>query len=403
MTINELYNKRASAWEEAKKFLDTHTQENGTMSAEDAQTYERMENDIKNLTAQIERQQRLEDMENSMKQPIGTPIIHRPGAGAGEGAERMTTASKEYHKSFFDGMRGKFKNTADVLSVGVAADGGYTVPDEFANAIIEGLKEDGVMRRLATTINTSSGTLKIPSAGDDAVATWTDEKAAYSQTDVSFGQVTLSHHKLGAIIKATEELLNDSAFNIEAYIQRALTRAIGVAEEAAFITGTGVDPQDDRPTGVITDATGLLTCATPGTIKADDIINLIYDLKAPYRKRAVFMTNDATLAGIRKLKDGNGIYMWQPALTQGQPDRLMGYPVETSPEYPVLGATAGTYVPLLFGDFSWYYIAERKGMTIKALNELFAVNGQVGFLVTERVDGKLILPEAVRKLSTTIS
>lgn len=404
MTIQELYAKRATAWENAKKFLDTRTQENGTLSAEDATTYERMEQDIKELTNQIERMTRLNEMENAMNQPTSNPLHNQPGSGnsrtSGQG---NTTASDAYRKAFFDGMRSKFRNSADVLSVGIAADGGYTVPDEFANMIIEGLKEDGIMRRLATTIHTNSGTLKIPSAGDDAVASWVDEKGAYSQTDVSFGQVTLSHHKLGAIIKATEELLNDSAFNIEAYIQRALTRAMSVAEETAFITGTGVSPQDDRPTGVITDASGTLTCATPGTIKADDIINLIYDLKAPYRKRSVFMTNDATLAGIRKLKDGNGIYMWQPALTQGQPDRLMGYPVETSPEYPIIGATAGTYVPLLFGDFSWYYIAERKGMTIKALNELFAVNGQVGFLVTERVDGKLILPEAVRKLSTTIS
>ena len=95
--------------------------------------------------------------------------------------------------------------------------------------------------------------------------------------------------------------------------------------------------------------------------------------------------------------------MWQPALTQGEPDRLMGYPVETSPEYPVLGNTAGTYVPMLFGDFSWYYIAQRKGMAIKVLNELYAINGQVGFLVSERVDGKVVLPEAIKKISTTIS
>lgn len=399
MTINDLITKRARAWENAKQFLDSHTAENGTMSAEDAATYERMEADIKSISDQIERLQRLENMENAMKQPIGIPIMNRPGAST----ERPTTASKEYRKSFFDAMRGKFSNTADVLSIGVAADGGYTVPDEFANSIIEGLKEENVIRRLATTINTNSGTLKMPSAGDDAVASWLDESGSYSQTDVSFGQVTLSHHKLGAVIKATEELLHDSAFNMEAYIQRALTRAIGTAEETAFINGTGVSPQTDRPTGVIAGATGTLTCTTAGTIKADDIINLIYDLKAPYRKRAAFLTNDATLATIRKLKDGNGVYMWQPALTQGQPDRLMGYPVETSPEYPVIGATPGTYVPILFGDFSWYYIAQRLGLTIKVLNELYAVNGQVGFLVTERVDGKLILPEAVRKLSTTIS
>ena len=395
--VHELIEKRAKVWDAAKKFVDTHENENGILSAEDTATYEKMENEIEELTGAIDRQQRADAIDAKLNLPTSDPIRNLPGK------EKATTASKEYSKAFFGAMRSKFTNTADVLSVGVSADGGYTVPDEFANSIVEGLKEENVIRRLATTINTNSGTFKIPTAGDEAQATWVDESGAYTQTDVSFGQVTLSHHKLGAVIKATEELLNDSAFDMEDYIRRALIRSIGVGEEEAFINGTGVSPQTDRPTGVIAGASGNLTLGTAGTIKADDIINLIYSLAAPYRKKAVFLTNDAILATIRKLKDGNGVYMWQPALTQGEPDRLMGYPIETSPQYPTIGATAGTYVPMLFGDFSWYYIAQRKAMSIKVLNELYAINGQVGFLVSERVDGKVVLPEAIKKISTTIS
>ena len=395
--VHELIEKRAKVWDAAKKFVDTHENENGILSAEDTATYEKMEHDIEELTNAIDRQQRADAIDAKLNLPTSDPIRNIPGK------EKATTASKEYSKAFFGAMRSKFTNTADVLSVGVSADGGYTVPDEFADSIVEGLKEENVIRRLATTINTNSGTFKIPTAGDEAQATWVDESGAYTQTDVSFGQVTLSHHKLGAVIKATEELLNDSAFDMEDYIRRALIRSIGVGEEEAFINGTGVSPQTDRPTGVIAGASGNLTLGTAGTIKADDIINLIYSLAAPYRKKAVFLTNDAILATIRKLKDGNGVYMWQPALTQGEPDRLMGYPIETSPQYPTIGATAGTYVPMLFGDFSWYYIAQRKAMSIKVLNELYAINGQVGFLVSERVDGKVVLPEAIKKISTTIS
>ena len=395
--LHELSEKRAKVWDAAKKFVDTHENENGILSAEDTATYEKMEHDIEELTNAIDRQQRADAIDAKLNLPTSDPIRNLPGK------EKATTASKEYSKAFFGAMRSKFTNTADVLSVGVSADGGYTVPDEFADSIVEGLKEENVIRRLATTINTNSGTFKIPTAGDEAQATWVDESGAYSQTDVSFGQVTLSHHKLGAVIKATEELLNDSAFDMEDYIRRALIRSIGVGEEEAFINGTGVSPQTDRPTGVIAGASGNLTLGTAGTIKADDIINLIYSLAAPYRKKAVFLTNDAILATVRKLKDGNGVYMWQPALTQGEPDRLMGYPIETSPQYPTIGATAGTYVPMLFGDFSWYYIAQRKAMSIKVLNELYAINGQVGFLVSERVDGKVVLPEAIKKISTTIS
>lgn len=395
--VHELIEKRAKVWDAAKKFVDTHENENGILSAEDTATYEKMEHDIEELTNAIDRQQRADAIDAKLNLPTSDPIRNLPGK------EKATTASKEYSKAFFGAMRSKFTNTADVLSVGVSADGGYTVPDEFADSIVEGLKEENVIRRLATTINTNSGTFKIPTAGDEAQATWVDESGAYTQTDVSFGQVTLSHHKLGAVIKATEELLNDSAFDMEDYIRRALIRSIGVGEEEAFINGTGVSPQTDRPTGVIAGASGTLTLGTAGTIKADDIINLIYSLAAPYRKKAVFLTNDAILATVRKLKDGNGVYMWQPALTQGEPDRLMGYPIETSPQYPTIGATAGTYVPMLFGDFSWYYIAQRKAMSIKVLNELYAINGQVGFLVSERVDGKVVLPEAIKKISTTIS
>ena len=395
--VHELIEKRAKVWDAAKKFVDTHENENGILSAEDTATYEKMEHDIEELTNAIDRQQRADAIDAKLNLPTSDPIRNLPGK------EKATTASKEYSKAFFGAMRSKFTNTADVLSVGVSADGGYTVPDEFADSIVEGLKEENVIRRLATTINTNSGTFKIPTAGDEAQATWVDESGAYTQTDVSFGQVTLSHHKLGAVIKATEELLNDSAFDMEDYIRRALIRSIGVGEEEAFINGTGVSPQTDRPTGVIAGASGNLTLGTAGTIKADDIINLIYSLAAPYRKKAVFLTNDAILATVRKLKDGNGVYMWQPALTQGEPDRLMGYPIETSPQYPTIGATAGTYVPMLFGDFSWYYIAQRKAMSIKVLNELYAINGQVGFLVSERVDGKVVLPEAIKKISTTIS
>ena len=398
--VYDLIEKRAKVWDAAKSFIDTHEDENGVLSAEDKATYEKMEKDIKDLSDAIERQRRADEIEAKLSAPTSSPIRHTPG---NDNNVASGTASKEYHNAFFGAMRSKFTNNADVLSVGVNTDGGYTVPDEFADSIVEGLKEENVIRRLATTINTNSGTFKIPTAGDEAQATWLDESGTYTQTDVSFGQKTLSYHKLGAVIKATEELLNDSAFNIKDYIRRALIRSMGSAEEAAFINGTGVSPQTDRPTGVIAGASGNLTLGTAGTIKGDDIINLIYSLGSPYRKKAVFLTNDATLAAIRKLKDGNGVYMWQPALTQGEPDKLMGYPIETSPEYPTIGATAGTYVPMLFGDFSWYYIAQRKTMSIKILNELFAMNGQVGFLVSERVDGVVVLPEAIKKISTTIS
>ena len=129
------------------------------------------------------------------------------------------------------------------------------------------------------------------------------------------------------------------------------------------------------------------------TIVADEIINLVYALKRPYRKNAVFITNDQTLSIVRKLKDDTAAYIWQPSYQAGEPDRLLGYPVYTSPYVPTLAAEKPV---IAFGDFSYYNIGDRGTRSFAELKELFAGNGMVGFVAKERVDGKLVLPEAVQ-------
>ena len=119
----------------------------------------------------------------------------------------------------------------------------------------------------------------------------------------------------------------------------------------------------------------------------------MYKLKRPYRKNAAFITSDSTLAQIRKLKDSNGNYLWQPALTAGEPDRILGYPVYTSAYMPKIAKGAAV---MAFGDFSYYNIGDRGTRSVAELKELYAANGLVGFVSKERVDGKLILPEAVQ-------
>jgi HK97 family phage major capsid protein len=133
---------------------------------------------------------------------------------------------------------------------------------------------------------------------------------------------------------------------------------------------------------------------------ADEIINLIYTLKRPYRKSAAFITNDQTLAVLRMLKDGNGVYMWQPSLLAGEPDRLFGYPIHTSSYAPTIAAGAAV---LAFGDYSYYNIGDRGSRSFAELRELFAGNGMVGFVAKERVDGKLILKEAVQLMKIKAS
>lgn len=143
-----------------------------------------------------------------------------------------------------------------------------------------------------------------------------------------------------------------------------------------------------------------VTAAANNAITADELISLVYALKSPYRRNAKFLMNDATVSMIRKLKDNNGAYLWQPSIQAGEPDRLLGYELHTSLYVPTAKAGALT---VAFGDFKNYWIAERSGRTVQRLNELYSTNGQVGFVATERVDGKVILPEGIHLLKMKAS
>ena len=199
-------------------------------------------------------------------------------------------------------------------------------------------------------------------------------------------------------IKVTEELLYDNAFNLENYIITQFGKAIGNAEEDAFLNGTGTG----QPTGLFhaTKGGSYAVQLANTTIKTDDILTLIYALKRPYRKNASFIMNDATLAELRKLKDNNQAYIWQPSYQAGEPDRLCGYEVHTSPYCPTLAAGKPA---IAFGDYSYYNIGDRGTRSLQQLRELFAGNGMIGYVMKERVDGLLILPEAVQILHVKAS
>lgn len=158
-------------------------------------------------------------------------------------------------------------------------------------------------------------------------AAWIEEGGALTFGDATFDQILLDAHKLHVAIKVTEELLYDNAFGLESYIIAQFGKALSNAEEDAFLNGTGTG----QPLGLFAAKGGGTVADTVETLTADNVINLVYALKRPYRKNARFIMNDKTVAQIRTFKDNNGAYMWQPALTQGEPDRLLGYEVYTSP------------------------------------------------------------------------
>lgn len=395
MTILELREKRAKAWEAAKGFLDSHRTEKGTLTAEDDATYARMEQDITDLGKEIVRLERQEALDAELNKPVGTPITGRPNA-VREQTDKPGRASENYKQSFWNLMRSKaaMPEVVNALQVGTDSEGGYLVPDEFERTLVEALEEENIFRQLAKVIQTSSGDRKIPVVASKGTASWIDEEGAFTESDDAFSQVSIGAYKLGTMIKVSEELLNDSVFDLESYISREFGRRIGAKEEEAFFTGDG----SGKPTGVLAATGGAqtgVTAASATAITADELIDLFYSLNSPYRKNAVWLLNDATVKAVRKLKDTQGQYLWQPSLVAGTPDTILGRPVKTSAYMPTIAAAAKT---VAFGDFGYYWIADRQGRSFKRLGELYAANGQVGFLGSQRVDGKLILPEAIKLL-----
>lgn len=384
MTILELRAKRNNAWNAAKAFLESHRTEKGTLTAEDDATYTQMEQEINDLGKEIARLERQEALEAELSKPVNTPLTSKPGSGKEE--PKTGRASDAYRKAMLDAFRSNFKRVSNILQEGVDADGGYLVPEEYDHRLIDILTEENIMRGLSTTI-TTSGEHKINIAATKPAASWIEEGGALTFGEATFSQILLDAHKLHVAIKVTEELLYDNAFGLENYIITQFGKALANAEEDAFLNGDG----EGKPVGLFAASGGGTVAGTlSATIKSDDMLDLVYALKRPYRKNASFIMNDKTLLSLRKLKDNNGAYIWQPSYQAGEPDRVLGYAVHTS-----------AYAPddaIAFGDYKYYNIGDRGTRSFSELRELFAGNGMIGYVAKERVDGKLILPEAVQIL-----
>jgi HK97 family phage major capsid protein len=282
------------------------------------------------------------------------------------------------------------------------------VPTGFRNQLIDALREFGVMRQLATVITTDSGeTFNVPSTSSHGVSTWTAENAAHHRVRRGVRHLSLSAYANSRAMKVSWQLLQDSAFDLEAYIRAQFGISTGVLENTAYVGGDG----SSKPTGITTQTTAGVTLAnstagvtgfsTSGAATgADALIQLKYSVLSPYRRNASWLVNDATVAKVAQLKDTTNQYIWQPGLTAGAPDTLLGAPLYTDPDVPVMAASAKS---VLYGDFSWYWIRDVNGIAIQRLNELFAMNGQVGFIVFHRTDGKLVNTAAVKHLANAAS
>ena len=404
--ILELRQKRNTLWEKTKNYLEEHRDENGMVPKEALEQYDKMTADVQSLGEEIKRLEDQMEIDAMLAAPTSTPVQMAPSAQKKEAAV-SPTATAEYSKAFWDNMRGNMSlEVRNALSVGENESGGFTVPDEFHRQLIQALEENNIFRTLAHVIRTSSGTRTIPIAADNGKASWVEEGNAIGESDLTFSVQTLSAYKLACAIRVSNELLHDSAFDIASHIATRFGVRFGNAEEDAFINGKGVSAD---PTTTPSEPTGILTSLADPSVQTegstvisfDDVYKLFYALKAPYRQKAKFLCNETALLQLMLLKDGNGQYIWKPGLEIGKPDTILGHQIYTSTYMPAIegdaAKDAGKKV-LLFGDFSYYWIADRTNRTMRRLNELYAMTDQVGFVGTQRVDGKLILPEAVKVL-----
>lgn len=389
MDIQTLIEKRANRWQEAKTFLDEHTDKDGKISAEDAATYERMESEIADLSKNIERFERQAAMDLKMAAPTSQPILNNPKTSA----MKTGRASDEYRQASVQALRTNFRQISNILQEGVDASGGYLVPTEWDTQLVKILDEENVFRRLARVI-TTSGEHKINILANRTQAYLVAEGAPITSSDMTFRQKVLDAHKIAVSTVITNELLFDNAYNLEGEIIADFGRALGSLEEDLFLNGDGVN----KPTGLLTTAMADSDCVitTAGaSISADDVINLVYRLKRPYRARAAFLMNDSTLAAIRKLKDSTQNFLWQPSFQSGEPEKLAGYPVYTSAYFPTVAAGKAA---IAFGDFSGYRIGDRGTRWFMRQQEKHSDTFSTGFVMVERVDGILVEEEKIRVL-----
>ena len=386
----ELIKLREKHVDEAKDFLDKHEKPDGTLSADDKRTYEYLTRPIGALSLEIDRELTREETSEILKK------IYPSGVISDNGYQKAGVAGKEYRAQFINAFRTNFKHAQDYLREASLPDGGYLCPTEFNDSIVTTLEQDNILRQIGRIITTASEH-KIPIVATKPAASWIGEGQEISFSNETFGSVNISAHKLAVAIKVSNELLADSFYNLEQHLISEFATAFATAEEDAMLNGQGESA--NQPLGILPALTASpsTTIKTKGAdISADDLLDLQYSLKRPYRRRACWIVSDSTLAKIRKFKDSTQNYIWTPSLQEAEPEKLFGQPVYSSPFMPT--AESGNVVAL-YGDFTDYFVVGERGQReVQPLREIYAMSGQTAFLMTERIDSAITNLEAIKAL-----
>jgi HK97 family phage major capsid protein len=332
------------------------------------------------------------------------------------GETEVKPAAALAHKSAFDGYvrKGETANLTKLeqkaLSVGSDPDGGYLVPKETEQAVNTALKTVSPIRSIAGIRQVSGSVYKVPFATTGAATGWVGETAVRPQTNTpALAELSFPTMELYAMPAATQSILDDSAVDIDAWLAEEVRIAFAQQEGTAFVTGDGVN----KPKGFLTYPTvanaswtwgnvGFVASgaagAFPAANQADKLIDLVYAVKGTYRANGSFVMNRATLGTVRKMKDADGSYIWQPSGDAAQPSRLLGYPVVEAEDMPSIAADS---LSIAFGDFaSGYLIVDRVG--IRVLRDPYSSKPYVLFYTTKRVGGGIRDFDAIKLLKFAV-
>lgn len=393
--IIELKRERKSIFDEATKLRQKiEGEEKREMTTEERQKYDRMFEDIEKKSKQIED---LEREMNVQSRVSGDSLEDAGGSGMSdeERKEKVNGAFRSFLKHGISGMGEEERQImaerfgpveGRAQSAGTGSEGGYTVPEGFYNRIIEAMKAYGGMRESrATILRTATGNdLPMPTINDTGnIGAILGENTQVGEQDVTFAQKTLGAYTYTSkLIRVSLQLLQDSAFDMEAFLARILAERIGRATNAHFTTGTGTS----QPEGIVTGSAAGLTAAATGAVTYAELMELKHAVNRAYRQNAQWMFNDNTLLAIKKLTDGNSRPLWSPGIAAGEPDRFDGDRYVVNDD---MADMATSSKPIIYGDFSAYFIRDVLGIQLLRLNERYADYLQVGFLAFSRHDGLL--------------
>ncbi len=404
--MKNLMEQRAKALHDARELLNKADAEQRELTAEELEQYNAFDADIDRLQADIDREARLcqrEEMAQRSANGEHNPVTQRQIGG---GQTVSPTESQEYRQSMirylaggvndgvcrFDSFGGRETRTIYGVSItGDGATGGVLAPTVLEKALLDFNKDYNIMRRIAT-VRTSESNVDIPYTTTHATAYHVAEGDEFTKSAPAWAKVTMKAYKAAALAVVTHEAMQDMFLDMESWIRDDFGMAFADLEENDFVNGSG----SGQPTGFLGTATSALTAAGATAVTGDELIDLTFAVDRKYRERGVFVSSETAMKAIRKLKLGTGDYLWQPGIQDGQPDRLLGYPVYTCTKMPAMAASAK---PIAFGDFRRYRILDRRGLYVQRLNELYATSGQVGFMAYRRYDGKLLDASAVKYIT----